>query len=99
MATKLYLPSSGTADFSPSVDAAWTVTNDASFARYPTSTAKASTTMTTLTTSGNGSAQADIVLGQWISGPLVAGQTITGSQSISIQIRCSETSNNNNLFL
>jgi hypothetical protein len=41
----------------------------------------------------------DVLLRQYVSAPLVAGQTVTGSQALRAQVRCQERIAGNNLFL
>ncbi len=97
MATKLYLPSTGTAKKTPTPAAGWTDTSQ--FTRYPCDKTKASSAMATVSSSDANDLQGDIILGQWVSKALDAGQTITGAQTVTCQIRCSETNNGNNLVL
>lgn len=99
MATRLYLPSSGTppAGFTPAFDAAWEDTSIG--ARLPCDTAKASTAMTTVSFTDADATDKDILFRQYISLALTAGQTITGNQEINSQMRVAETAAANNLFL
>lgn len=99
MATKIYLPSGGAAPsgITPSFDGGWTTTGSA--VRYPCHIAKQSTSITTINVNDASNAQRDILVGQWISRLLTAGQTITGAQAISIQARCAEVNAASNMFL
>jgi len=101
MATRIYLESSGTPAISPPPNAAWTDTSQ--FTRFNAGTTKAGSAMTTKNISDAISTQADILIGQWITPQLTAGQTIRGtvpsSSTWTIQIRASETAAANNLFV
>jgi hypothetical protein len=93
--TKFYLPSSGTAPaITPTYASGWDNTTIAS--RLPMAGTKASTTMTTVSFTGTVSTDQDILFRQYISAP-IAAQTIS-AQTVSIQMRQSETSTSNNLF-
>ena len=93
--TLFYLPSTGAAAVSPAFDAAYEDTSIA--ARLKTVTTKISSAMTTVSFSDISTANNDILFRQWVSDPLEA-QTID-AQTLSIQIRASETSTTNNMFL
>ncbi len=97
MATKLYLPSSGSAPATPTFNAGWTDTAQAT--RYPTDKQKKSTAMTTKSITDSSNAARSVLVGQWVSPLLAVGQTITGAQTVNIQARFQETAANNNLFL
>lgn len=95
MATRFYLPSSGTPDISPSIDAEWEASY--SLTRRNAVTTKISSTMTTVTNSTDGSDDnQDICFFQFISAPISA-QTIS-AQTLKFQIRMSEASTSNNLY-
>jgi hypothetical protein len=97
MATKIYLESNGTPAISPTPNGGWTDTSQ--FTRFNAGTTKGGSAMTTKNISDAISTQADILIGQWITLPLTAGQTISALQMVRVQARFSETSNNNNLFM
>jgi len=95
MATRFYLPSSGTPGISPSIDAGWETTH--SLVRYKAVTTKISSTMTTIARTADGSsADQDICFVQYISNP-IAGQTIS-AQTLKFQMRQLETATSANLF-
>ena len=83
MATRFYLPASGSAPASPAYDGAWDNTTDA--ARLPLVTTKTSTAMANAAISFSSTADVDILQRQWVSEPLAA-QTIT-AQTVKLQIR------------
>jgi hypothetical protein len=88
MATRFYLSASGeTVPISPSPDAAWE--NVSIFSRVLTDVTKRSLAMTSVSLDDNTEDNKDIIFRQYISWPLTAGQTITGSQAIKAQCRCS----------
>jgi len=97
MATRFYLSASGeTVPISPSPDAAW---EDASIlARVLCNTVKRNLAMADVSFSDSDAAEKDILFRQYISLPMSAGQTITGSQSIKGQCRVFETLTANALF-
>ena len=71
MATRFYLPSSGTPPSgSPAVDSGWDY-SIGNFDRYPCYDSKQSTGMATIALDGNSdTADTDYCFGQWISEPL-----------------------------
>ena len=98
MATRLYLPASAAATpITPTPDAAWEDTSI--LARAMTSTAVISDPMATVSFTDADETNKDILFRQWISEPLTAGQTITGSQALKAQVRGKEGGGGNNLFL
>ena len=98
MATRFYLPASAASTpITPTPDAAWEDTSI--LARAMTSTAVISDAMATVSFSDADETNKDILFRQWISEPLTAGQTITGSQALKAQVRGSERLSGNNLFL
>ena len=94
MATRFYLPSSGTATVSPTFNIGWEDTSIAT--RLPAFTYKKSTTMTTVSFLDADKTNRDVLFRQYITPPLVA-QTIA-SQTIKFQIRGSENHTGNNMF-
>lgn len=100
MATRWYFPSTGDAAISPAVDAAWEVEGGGTgtaFARNKLVTTKIASAMTTLTINDSNTDDQDIVMRQYVSDP-IAAQTIA-AQAIELQMRVSETSASNNMFL
>ena len=98
MATRFYLPGTAAATpISPTPDAAWEDTSI--LARAMTSTATIADPMATVAFDDADVSDRDILFRQWISEPLTAGQTITGSQAIKAQARGIEVDSLNNLFL
>jgi hypothetical protein len=95
MATRFYLPSTGTPDISPSISAEWEATH--SLIRQNAVTTKIASAMTTIarTTDGNADPQ-DICFVQYISDP-IAGQTIS-AQTLKFQMRQYEYATGANLF-
>jgi hypothetical protein len=94
MATRFYLPSSGTVTVSPSFNVGWEDTTAAS--RLPAFTYKKSTAMTTVSFLDADKTDKDILFRQYVTPPLVA-QTIA-SQTIKFQIRGAENHTGNNMF-
>ena len=96
MATRFYMPSSGTAGASPSPSASWGAT--AGTSRVPTSTTKSNTAFDSSGTYTETSTTNGInVLGrQFVSAPLAA-QTISGT--FSLVVACLESSTNANASL
>src|SRR3990167_3389347 len=96
MATRYYLPSSGTPPLAsaPAFDADWEDTTIG--ARLPMPTAKTSTAMTTVSFLDNNGADKDILFRQYQSVP-IAAQTIT-SQTVKFQIRGTMTSAGDAMF-
>jgi len=94
MATRLYLPSTGTAAVSPAFDAGWDNTDDA--VRRPTSTVKAGSTMTTIQYRDNSNKNENHLIRQYVSGGIDA-QTIA-AQAIKFQARWLEDNANDDQF-
>ena len=95
MATRFYLPSSGSAAISPAYAGDWESTAIA--ARLPMATTKAGSAMTDVSVSGDTNlSNQDHLFRQYVSAPIGA-QTL-GAQAIRFQIRASETAGGNNLF-
>lgn len=86
MATKLYFESSGTPPFSPSPVGWADITN---LVRKTLNKTKASSALTTQQIPSTTGA-VDSVMSQYVSPPLTPGQTITGGQTISMQMRFAE---------
>src|SRR5687767_1548151 len=97
MATRFYLPASAAATpISPTPDAAW---EDITFlARALTRKRKISDSLTTVAIDDANNADRDVLFRQYVSLPLAAGQTITGSQALEAQCRVLETNLANNMF-
>lgn len=91
MATRIYLPSSGysPAPISPAFGPGWEKTSSAG--RRRAATVKGASPMATSTTGQNVSAGDDVLMTQYVFGP-VAAQTISGT--LKGQIRASENSTN-----
>jgi hypothetical protein len=98
MATRFYLSASGeTVPITPSPLSNWE--NVSIMERVLCNTVKRGLAMTNVDFPSDGdSTNKDILFRQYISPILVAGQTITGSQSIKAQCRVLESSNFNNMF-
>jgi len=97
MATRFYLSASGeTVPISPTPDSAWEDTSI--LQRVLCNTVKRSLAMTSLGFSDSTFNNKDILFNQYISPVLIAGQTITGSQSIKAQCRVLESSLANNML-
>jgi len=95
--TRLYLSAAAeTVPISPTPDAAWE--DQTILARVLCDITKRSLTMTDVAFADANAADRDVLFRQHISPPLVAGQTITGAQSIKAQFRVSEVDLGNNLF-
>ena|SRR3990167_7039305 len=94
MATRFYLPSSGTAPVTPTYNSGWEDQTIA--ARLRCHTYKKSTALTTVSFDDASAANRDVLYRQYISPPLLA-QTIA-AQTIKFQILASETDAGNNLF-
>jgi hypothetical protein len=94
----MYLPASaGTVPFSPTPDSAWEDTGSVFRARART--VSSSSTMATVAFTDANNADRDILIAQYVTRPLTAGQTITGAQALKAQCRCIEVNTGNNLFL
>lgn len=97
MATRLYLPTSGTAGSSPTVDANWE-RSIAAFSRHPMSTTKTNTALTTYTALFGATTTTQTCWKQWVSDTLDVDQTITGTMSMVIG-KCAETTTNGDAHL
>lgn len=99
MATRFYLDGvADTVPISPTPDAAWE--NTSMLTRVLTTTTKSGETIATVSFADANATNQDILFRQYISSPLVAGQTITGGQALKAQCRVSEAGATavNNLF-
>lgn len=97
MATRFYLPSSGTADVSPTVGAEWEHSNAV---RRPTSPVKSSTAIADTSYSPDGAddlTDKDSMFVQFVSIP-IAAQTIA-AQTMKYALQGSETNAGNNCFV
>lgn len=95
MATRLYLPSSGSPPVSPAYDAGWEDITIA--ARLPCGTTKADTVMTQVVFFDSSPISMDILFRQYISPPLDGAQTIS-AQEIRFVIGALQGHGNNNMF-
>src|SRR6185503_9541120 len=96
LATRLYLPQTAeTTGISPTPDAGWADTTP--MARCVARTTKIADTITTVPFADSDTTNRAILIRQYVSFPLTAGQTVTGSQAFKAQIRASETGTGNNL--
>ena len=96
MATRLYLPSSGTAASSPAVASAWERSASVFF-RAPTFTAKRDTALADSSDTFGSTSTSQTAVAQWVSPPLDVDQTISGTASI--VVRGSENAGTANLYL
>lgn len=98
MATRLYLPNSAqSTPITPAVDADWE--DSSGLVRSLTSTTPGGDAMATQSFVDNNQANRDICFHQFVSGELVAGQTVTGAQALKLQALCTERATTNNMFL
>ena len=98
MATRIYLPSSGSAPCSPAYSGDWDNTSAYPASRLPCYASKQSTAMVTVSLDGNAdSSDADYLVRQWVSEQLAA-QTIS-AQTIKVQIRLMEENSRANQYL
>lgn len=98
MATKLYLPSDNIAPaFEPAAIGGWEDTSLINYTTMPT--IKRSSAMTTASFADASAANRDILFKIFVSAELTAGQTVTGSQAIKLQARCSQVAATNNMLL
>lgn len=95
MANTFYLGSSGSAAVSPSFSSSWDVTSAA--IRRPLSSFPRDSTMTTKSYDDANETNQSILFFQFVGNPMNA--TASGTPSLTINMRCSETSTDNNLFL
>ena len=96
MATRFYLPSSGSVGASPAFSASW---EDTSIAiRLPAVTVSSSTAMTLIAKNGDTDTNdSDHLYGQWVSAPLES-QTIA-TQTVKLQMRGQEENDRANQTL
>ena len=94
MATRFYLPYSGTPSVSPAYNSAWEDTSIV--ARLNAVTTRISSTMTTVSFSDADATNKDILYRQYVSEPLAA-QTIA-AQTLKFQIRGIESGTGNNMY-
>jgi hypothetical protein len=97
MPTRFYLPSTGAADILPAWSVSWYDATSFSAAKLKAVTARISSVMTTKTMTDLDVTDRHFACGMWVSDRL-APQTIA-VQALSCSIKCSETSNSNNLLL
>jgi hypothetical protein len=95
MATRFYLPSTGSAPSTPAYGTNWDDTGAAS--RLPTSTSKQSTAMTTVQDADTSTGNTDHLYRQYVSGT-IAGTTIS-AQTIKFQIRALESNAKNDAVI
>ena len=95
MATRFYLPSSGSAEVAVTPSASWGDTTQAESAKACV-TAKIASALTTITSDDNNNADLDVLKQQYVSDP-IAAQTLS-AQTIKYQIRASEVDAGFNLF-
>ncbi len=99
MATRFYLPLSGSAPTSPTISAEWE--HNLAITRRPTSITKGSTVLTTVDYSYDGSDHAvdqDAIHAQFVSTDQLAAQTIA-AQAVELAIQGFEIHADNNLFV
>lgn len=99
MATRLYLPASieNTAGYEPGIDDDW---EDLIIPLYSVCrTNPINDAMADVQFLDSMTADQDVIFRQYISLPLTAGQTVTGSQAIKLQVRCSEADAANNMHV
>jgi hypothetical protein len=87
MATRLYLPTSGTPGSTPTVATTWEQ-SIAAFTRFPMSTAKADSALTDYASLHGSTSTSQTLWHQWISDTLDVDQTISGT--LSMVVRCLE---------
>lgn len=98
MATRIYLDRvADTVPISPSPDGDWDETT--LLARVSCGPTKSGEALDDVTFTGSSSPNRDILFRQYISLPLVAGQTITGGQDIEFTCRATDVPNDGNCFL
>lgn len=95
MATRLYMPSSGTAAVSPAYSSGWEDQSIAS--RLKCVKTKISSAMTTVSFTDSDDTDRDVLFRQYTSDP-IAAQTIA-AQTVKIQMRCAEVGQFRNMFL
>ncbi|MEN9287181.1 MAG: hypothetical protein RIS39_1173 [Actinomycetota bacterium] len=99
MTTRFYLRNtSETTDISPSPDSGWEDTSN--LVRAKAHTVSTGDAMATVSAPDDGDdTDLDVILRQYVSFELAAGQTITGSQAIKAQVRAQEPDSSNNIFV
>jgi hypothetical protein len=98
VATRLYLQSTGNAPFTPAAaDGGWE-RNATGHAARLTSTTKANTPLTTLSSTFGATQTSQTRFGTWVSPPLAAGQTIAGTVSLVVG-KCAETTTSGDAHL
>jgi len=102
MASRFYLPSSGSPAVSVTKSSYWDGTQQSGqaddYASHATSTSKISSAMTTITENGNtDNTNTNYIYGQWVSAP-IASQTIS-AQTLKVQVRALEESTRANQYL
>ena len=90
MATRFYLPVSGTPGSSPTVDANWE-RQIAAFARYPMPRTKSNSALATYSAAFGATTTTQTLWMQWVSDTLNVNQAISGTMSMVIG-KCAETS-------
>jgi hypothetical protein len=98
MATKFYLPASGTAGQDPAWSASWYNATGFTAAKLKAVTTKINSGLVTKSLTEADITDRHFASGMWISEPLSA-QTIAGGTVITCSIRCSEDNAKNNLSL
>jgi hypothetical protein len=98
MATKFYLPSTGTAEQNPAWSASWYNATGFSASKLKATTSKPNSGLVTKTLTEANLTDRHFAVGMWISEPLVA-QSIASGTIITCSIRCSEDNLKNNLSL
>lgn len=94
MATRFYLPSSGTAEVSPSWTSTWSTTTSN---RFVMSTTKAGTAMTTFDKASSSSANQDHAIVQYVSAPIQ--EVAFSSPTYKLQVRGRQDFVDDNLFV
>jgi len=97
LATKFYLPSTGSTDIDPAWSASWYGTTEMSPSKLAAVTTKISSADATKTLTDADLTDRHYCAGMWVSARLAA-QTIA-AQTIGISIKCSEDNAKNNMFL
>lgn len=97
MATRMYFATSGTPGSSPTVDSAWE-RSIAAFTRWPTSTTKANSSLTTYTALFGSTSTSQTCWHQWVSDTLNVDQTISGTISMVVG-KCGETTTSGDAHL
>ena len=98
MATRLYLPSSGTAPVSPTPQAGWNQ-NAGSVIRRPTFPYKTGTAQALSTVTGGGVSGDNWILLQFVSPPLLVDGSVSTTSTFSFSIYCMESNNLANAYV